>query len=118
MKILITVLSIASTISLNVMAKYNTVGSYLSFHKIMEKMYFPANFSKVTIKITKWYCFTVIALAPPSNCLLRFEARKEGEDIVVPQKEGISDDPQSGDDRNPGIPPTEGVEDDALNNNK
>jgi hypothetical protein len=32
--------------------------------------------------------------------------------------EGISDDPQAGDDRSPDLPSTEGVEDDISNNNE
>lgn len=39
-------------------------------------------------------------------------------DTSIPPTEWISDDPQAGDDRNPGIPPTEGVEDDTSNNNE
>jgi hypothetical protein len=116
MTFLITALSIEGTISLNVMAKDNAVGSYRCFPQDDGETVLCCQLFQGDNKDYKWYCSYCDNTSPPSNCLPRFEARTEGGNIVVPPQEGISDDPQAGDDRNPSIPPTEGVEDDTSNN--
>ncbi len=66
----------------------------------------------------KNYCTLCENTNPPSNCTERFEPRNQaGEDVGVPPTEGVSDDPQAGDNPSPGIPPTEGVEDETENEN-
>lgn len=118
MTLLLTALSITGTISLNVMAKDNAVGSYRCFPQDDGESVLCCQLFQGDNKDYKWFCSYCDNTSPPSNCLPRFEARNEGGDIVVPPQEGISNDPQTGDDRNPGIPPTEGVEDDTSNNNE
>jgi hypothetical protein len=117
MTFLITALSIAGTISLNVMAKDNAVGSYRCFPQDDGKTVLCCQLFQGDNKDYKWYCSYCDNTSPPSNCLPRFEARTEGGDIMVPPQEGISDDPQAGDNPNPGIPPTGGVVDETENQN-
>ena len=62
----------------------------------------------------KNYCTMCENTNPPSNCTDRFEVRNQaGEDVGLPPSEGVSDDPQAGDNPNPGIPPTGGVVDET-----
>lgn len=118
MAFLLTALSITGAISLNVMAKDNAVGSYRCFPQDDGETVLCCQLFQGDNNDYKWYCSYCDNTSPPSNCLPRFEARNEGGDIVVPPKEGISDDPQAGDDRSPDLPSTEGVEDDISNNNE
>lgn len=118
MTLLLTAFSITGTISLNILAKDNAVGSYRCFPQDDGESVLCCQLFQGDNKDYKWFCSYCDNTSPPSDCLPRFEARNEGGDIVVPPQEGISDDPQAGDDRIPSLPPTEGVEDDTSNNNE
>jgi hypothetical protein len=116
MTFLLTALSIAGTISLNVNAKDNAVGSYRCFPQDDGETVLCCQLFQGDNKDHKWYCSYCDNTSPPSNCSPRFEARNGvGEDIAVPPTEGVSDDPEAGDDRNPSIPPTGGVVDETEN---
>ena len=104
MTLALTALSIAGTISLNVMAKDNAVGSYRCFPQDNGESVLCCQLFQGGGDY-KWFCTYCDNTSPPSNCLPRFEARNEGGDIVVPTQDGVSDDPQAGEDRNPAIPP-------------
>ena len=112
MTFVLTALSIAGTISLNVMAKDNAVGSYRCFPQDNGESVLCCQLFQGGGDY-KWFCTYCDNTSPPSNCLPRFEARNEGGDIVVPPQDGVSDDPQAGDNPNPGIPPTGGVVDET-----
>ena len=96
------------------LAKDNAVGSYRCFSQDDGETVLCCQLFQGSGDY-KWFCTYCDNTNPPSNCLPRFEARNEGGDIVVPPQEGVSDDPQAGDDPNPGIPPTEGVTDESEN---
>jgi hypothetical protein len=115
MTFLLTALSITGTISLNVMAKDTAVGSYKCFPQDDGEGVVCCQLFQGDNK-HKWYCTYCDNTNPPSNCLPRWESRNGvGEDIAVPPTEGVSDDPEAGDDRNPSIPPTGGVVDETEN---
>ena len=68
------------------------------------------------------YCTVCDNTSPPSNCGERFPSGgalegRNGEDVAAPPTGGISDDPEAGDDPNPGIPPSGGVVDETENEN-
>lgn len=117
MTLLLTALSIAGTISLNVMAKDNAVGLYRCFPQDGGETVLCCQLFQGSGD-SKWFCTYCDNTSPPSNCLPRFEARNEGGgDIFASPQEGISDDHQAGDNPNPGIPPTEGVTDETESEN-
>jgi hypothetical protein len=118
--LLLTLLSVAGIIASSVMAKEKPLDQVIC-NPTVDGPYvkccqtFIDDKDNLTV-----YCTVCDNTTPPSNCGERFPSGGaiEGgnnEDIAAPPTEGISDDPQAGDDKSPDIPSTGGVVDETIN---
>lgn len=115
--VLIVTLCLYSLNSINVMAKEKPLEQTYDCNVLSGGQYVQCcqAFTQEDGSVKMW-CTLCENTKPPSNCTERFHTQ-QGEDIASPPTDGVSDDPQAGDDGNPGIPPTEGITDENENEN-